>query len=65
MGDGVTVGMYRVGSHNARNVYRAGVDRDSDEQVLVAFTPEMGKLVTEALNRMLSDPTWPKIQYES
>lgn len=65
MDDDVTVGRYRTGNHNPRNVYRAGLDRDTDEQVLVTFTPEMGKLVTEALNRMLSDPTWSKIEYES
>lgn len=45
---------YRVGNHNPRNVYRSGVDRDTDEHVAVAFTPEMGRLIVVALNACLT-----------
>ena len=46
---------YRFGNHNPRNVYRSGVDRDTDEQVAVAFAPEMGKLIVIALNALAGD----------
>lgn len=35
---------YRTGNHNARHVYRG------DEEIAVAFTPEDGALIVEALN---------------
>lgn len=41
---------YRTGNHNARNIYRSGADRDTDEHVGVMFIPEMGRLVCMALN---------------
>jgi hypothetical protein len=44
---------YRVGNHNPRNIYRSGVDRDTDEQVAVAFAPEMGRLIVVALNALV------------
>lgn len=47
-----TAGCYRTGSHNPRNIYRAGIDRDTDEHVGVMFTPEMAKLTTAALNSL-------------
>lgn len=43
---------YRVGNHNPRNIYRAGIDRDTDEHVAVAFAPEMGRLIVTALNTL-------------
>jgi hypothetical protein len=54
--DQTPIGSYRVGSHNPRNVYRSGVDRDTDEQVAVAFAPEMGKLIVIALNVLAGGP---------
>lgn len=41
---------YRWGEHNARNIYRTGMNRATDEHVAVAFTPEMAKTIVEALN---------------
>jgi hypothetical protein len=49
------IGSYRFGNHNPRNIYRSGVDRDTDEQVGVMFTPEMGRLVVIALNALVSE----------
>lgn len=45
---------YRTGSHNPRNIYRAGVDRDTDEHIGVRFTPEMARHVVYALNANIS-----------
>lgn len=47
------VGSYRVGSRNPRNIYRAGINRDTDEHVAVAFTPEMGRLIVLALKAVV------------
>lgn len=41
---------YRVGSHNARNIYRAGISHDTDEHVAVAFAPEFARFVVRTLN---------------
>lgn len=41
---------YRTGSHNPRNIYRSGADRDTDEHIGVMFTPEVARLVVWALN---------------
>lgn len=46
--------LYRNGSHNVRNVYRSPVpgNRDCDEHVAVAFTPEMARYLVHAVNRL-------------
>jgi hypothetical protein len=41
---------YRNGSHNERNLYRAGVSRDTDEHIGVMFTPEVARYTVLALN---------------
>lgn len=41
---------YRSGEHNARNIYRAGADRDTDEHIGLMLTPEMARLTVLALN---------------
>jgi hypothetical protein len=45
---------FRVGNHNPRNIYRSGIDRDTDIHVAVAFDPEMGILIVRALNTLLA-----------
>lgn len=37
---------YRTGNHNARHIYRG------DEEIAVAFAPEDGALIVEALNEI-------------
>jgi hypothetical protein len=49
------IAYYRVGSHNARNIYLIGASRETDEQVGVMFTPEKGRLVVAALNAQALD----------
>jgi hypothetical protein len=41
---------YRNGNHNERNIYQAGVSRDTDEHIGVMFTPEKARYVVLALN---------------
>lgn len=41
---------YRVGAHNPRNIYRSGVDRDTDEHIGVMFAPETARLMVLAAN---------------
>lgn len=41
---------YRVGNHNARNIYRYSYRADEDVHVGVMFTPEDGRLAVDALN---------------
>jgi hypothetical protein len=41
---------YRTGSHNARNIYRCGRDRDTDEHVGVTFAPEFARYIVRTLN---------------
>lgn len=51
--DVVKIGQYRVGNHNPRNIYRVGLNRDTEEHVAVAFSPEIAKLIVDALNKLL------------
>lgn len=44
---------YRVGSHNPRNIYLVGLDRDTDEHVGVLFTPQHARYVVAILNGAL------------
>lgn len=41
---------YRTGNHNARNIYRSGINRDTDEHVAVAFAPEFARFIVRTLN---------------
>lgn len=44
---------YRVGNHQSRNIYRVNQrsdDRQHDEPVAVAFDPEFGPVIVDALN---------------
>lgn len=41
---------YRTGTHNARNIYRSGSTRDTDEHVAVAFAPEFARFIVRTLN---------------
>jgi len=44
---------YRTGEHNARNIYRDGANRDSDEHVAVTFAPEFARFIVHRLNSYL------------
>jgi hypothetical protein len=51
--------VFRLGNHNSRNIYRAGLDRDTDVHVAVAFDPEIATLIVRALNAAFSEGDHP------
>lgn len=45
--------LFRTGNHNPRNIYRRGINRDTDEHVAVAFAPEFARFIVRSLNSYL------------